>query len=198
LRSDDAAVPQGIVHQLEVRLLEQALSRALWVRRVGDDDVEAVLVVVQELEAVADVDLDLGVVVTRSHAGKVLLGEANDGLQTHVSDMLSRETCGCFGVIDLVNVTQDCLLNALMLDNFTENTTVTAANDQDLLGVGVGVHGQVGDHLLVGKLVPLSALDDIVQDQDGAVVGRLKDQDVLVLALLVVQNLLDLQGHGLA
>jgi hypothetical protein len=30
------------------------------------------------------------------------------------------------------------------------------------------------------------------------VVGRLKDQDVLVLALLVVQHLLDAEGHGLA
>lgn len=85
-----------------------------------------------------------------------------------------------------------------MLDNFTEDTAVTATNDQDLLGVRVRVHGQVSDHLLVGELIPLSALDDIVQDQDGTVVGRLEDQDVLVLALLVVQHLLDLQSHGLA
>lgn len=85
-----------------------------------------------------------------------------------------------------------------MLDDLTEDTAVTATNNQDLLGVRVRVHGQVGDHLLVGELIPLSALDDIVQDQDGTVVGRLKDQDVLILALLVVQNLLDLQSHGLA
>lgn len=187
------------MEQLEVRLLEQALSRALRVRRVGDDDVEGVLVVVQELEAVADVDLDLGVVVTRSHAGEVLLGEANDSLEpVSVSCCPGRPGDTSGAATDLVNVTKDSLLDALVLDDFTENTAVTATNDQDLLGVRVGVHGQVSDHLLVGELIPLSALDDIVQDQDGAVIGGLKDQDVLVLALLVVQNLLDLQGHGLA
>jgi hypothetical protein len=97
----------------------------------------------------------------------------------------------------LVNVAESSLLDTLVLDNLTENTSVTAANDQDLLGVGVGVHGQVGDHLLVRELVSLGALDDIVQNQDVAVVLRLEDQDILVLALLVVKDLLDLQGHGL-
>lgn len=48
------------------------------------------------------------------------------------------------------------------------------------------------------KLVPLGALDDIVQYQDGAVRGRLEDEHVLVLALLVVQDLIHLQGHRLA
>jgi hypothetical protein len=40
-------------------------------------------------------------------------------------------------------------------------------------------------------------LDDVVEDKDGAVVGGLKDENVLVLALLVVKNLLDLESHGL-
>lgn len=49
----------------------------------------------------------------------------------------------------LVNVAEDSLLNAVVLDDLTEHTTVTTANDEDLLGVGVGVEGKVGDHLLV-------------------------------------------------
>lgn len=85
-----------------------------------------------------------------------------------------------------------------MLDDFAEDTAIATANDQNLLGLRVGVHGQVGDHLLVGELVILGALDDVVQDQDIAVLLRLEDQDILVLALLVVQHLLDLQSHGLA
>ena len=56
----------------------------------------------------------------------------------------------------------------------------------------------MGDHLLVREFVALGALDDIVQNKHGAVVGRFEDQDVLVLALLVVENVLDLEGHGLA
>ena len=65
------------------------------------------------------------------HAGEVLLGEADDSL---------------------VDVAEGGLLDTVVLDNLTEDTTVTAANYQDLLRVGVGVHGKVGDHLLVAAL----------------------------------------------
>lgn len=78
--SDDTAGAQGVVQELEVGLLEQGLGGAVGVRRVGDDHVEGVLVLVEELEAVADVHLDLGVVEALGHAGEVLLGEADDGL----------------------------------------------------------------------------------------------------------------------
>lgn len=78
---DDASLAQGVVHELEVGLLEQALGRALRVGGVGDDDVEGVLVVVEELEAIANMDLDLGVLKTLRHARKVLLGQTDDGLE---------------------------------------------------------------------------------------------------------------------
>ena len=84
-----------------------------------------------------------------------------------------------------------------MLDDLTKNTTVSATDDQDLLGVWVRVHGQMGDHLLVCELIPLSALDDIVENQDSAIVGRFEDEDILILALLVVEDILDLEGHSL-
>lgn len=84
LCGDDAAVFQGVVEKLEVGLLEEALSGTLRVRRVRDDDVEGVFVVVQEFEAIPDVHLDLGVVVARSHAREVLLGQADDGLMRFV------------------------------------------------------------------------------------------------------------------
>jgi len=71
---------QSIVQKLEVGLLEQALGGTLGVRGVGDDDIKAVLVVVQELEAIANVDLALGVLVTLGHLGQVLLGETDNGL----------------------------------------------------------------------------------------------------------------------
>lgn len=174
---DDTALAKGALEQLEVGLLEEGLGGALGVGGVGDDDVELVLVVVEELEAVADVDLDVGVLVADAHAGQVLLAETDDGL---------------------VDVAEDGLLDAVVLDDLAEDTAVTATDDEDLLGVGVGHHAQVGNHLLVGELVALGALDDVVEDEDHAVVGGLEDEDILVERLLVVNDLVDLEGHGLA
>jgi hypothetical protein len=68
------------VQKLEVRLLEQAFSRTFRVRRVCNDDIEAVLEIVQELEAITNMHLDLGVLETLCHMRQELLGETNDSL----------------------------------------------------------------------------------------------------------------------
>lgn len=55
-----------------------------WVRRVSDDNIKAVDLVLEECEAIADVDLDLGVLKASGHAWQVLLRHANDSLyHTH-------------------------------------------------------------------------------------------------------------------
>ena len=63
LCGNDTTLFESSKEQLKVGLLEQALCRPLRIRGIGDDDIELVLIVVQELEAVSDVDLDLGVLV---------------------------------------------------------------------------------------------------------------------------------------
>jgi hypothetical protein len=177
LSSNDTALTKSIVEELEVALLEESLGGTIGVRGVGDDDVELVLVVVEELEAIANVGLGLGVLEAAGHGGEVLLGEADNSL---------------------VNVAEGGLLDTVVLDDLTENTAVTATNDKNLLGVGVGVEGKVSNHLLVGELIALGALDDVVEDQNVAEVGGLEDEDVLVLALLVGEDLLNSEGHGMA
>lgn len=177
LGSNDTAVLESVMEELEVRLLKKALCWSVWVTAIGDNDVELVLPVGQELEAIANVRLDVRVLVANGHTGQVLLAQTDDGL---------------------VDVAEDGLLNALVLDDLTEDTTVTTTDDKDLLGVGVRVHGEVGDHLLVGEFVALCALDDVVENEHHAVVGGLEDKDILVFGLLVVDNLVDLEGHGLA
>jgi len=81
LCGNNATFLQSTEEQLKVWLLEQALGRSLWVRGVGYDDIELVLVVVQKLESISNVDLDLGVLVADCHSWEVLLGEADDGLE---------------------------------------------------------------------------------------------------------------------
>lgn len=174
--SDDTSLAKGRIQQLKVRLLEEALGGTLRVGAVSDDNIELVLAVLEELEAVTNVGVGVGVLETNGHTGKVLLGNTDDSL---------------------VDVTQGSLLDGGVLDNLTEDTAVTATNDEDLLGVGVGVHGEVGDHLLVRELIALSALDNVVQDKNSTVVAALEDEDILVLGLLVVNDLVDLEAHGL-
>ena len=85
LGSNNPAFLKGTKEQLKVGFLEQALGRPLRIRRVGDDDIKAVLVVFQELEAIANVNLDLGVLVANGHSGEVFLGETNDSLRKQKS-----------------------------------------------------------------------------------------------------------------
>lgn len=174
--SNNTALTESRVQKLEVGLLEEALSGTLGVRAVGDDDIELVLVLLEELEAVTNVGVGVGVLEANGHAREVLLGETDDSL---------------------VDVAQGGLLDGSVLDDLTEDTTVTTTDNENLLGVGVGVHGEVSDHLLVRELITLGALDDIVQDEDGAVVTALEDEHILVLGLLVVDDVVDLQAHSL-
>lgn len=191
---NDTTLAQSAAQQLKVWCLEESFGGTLRVAGVGNDDVELVLLVLEELESIANDGLGLGVVEANGHAGQVLLGETDDSL---------------------INVAENGLFNAFVLDNFAEDTTVTTANNEDVLRVGMRVHGKVSDHLLVAiansvslfsmrlpdvdvrELVALGALDDVVEDEDHAVVGGLEDEDILVLALLVVDHLLNLKGHSL-
>jgi hypothetical protein len=131
LGRDDTTLTESAVQELKVRLLEKSLGRALWVARVGDDNIKLVLLVLEELKAVADNGLSLGVIEANGHAGEVLLRQADDSL---------------------VDVAKDGLLDALVLDDLTKDTAVTTTDNKDVLGVGVGVHSKVGDHLLVAVI----------------------------------------------
>lgn len=84
MSGDNTSIAKGIAQEFEVRFLEKGLGRTLGVRAVGDDHVEFVLAVSQELEAIADVDLDVRVLEADAHAGEVLLGDTDDGLEESV------------------------------------------------------------------------------------------------------------------
>lgn len=85
-----------------------------------------------------------------------------------------------------------------MLDNLPQNPSIPTTNHKHLLRAGMAHERQMRDHLLVAEFVALGTLDYVVEDQDGAVVCGFEDEDVLVLGFLVVEDLGDLEGHGLA
>jgi hypothetical protein len=81
LCSNNSPIHEGTEQQFEVWLLEQALCWSLWVGRIGDNNIKLILVVIQELESISNVSLDLWVLVTDCHAGKIFLGETDHGLK---------------------------------------------------------------------------------------------------------------------
>lgn len=159
LSTEDTILSEGLLDEGEVSLIEESRSGSSGIRRVGDDNVELVLVLLDELETVTDVDLNAGILITDSGVGQELAGSINN---------------------DLINLADVELLNGRMLGELTKDTSVTSTDDQNLLGVGVGEHGQVSEGLLVRHLVTLSDLDGIVQNQGVSVGLRLEDEDVLL------------------
>lgn len=217
LGGDRAAFLERLLEQLEVGLLEERVGWADRVGRVRDDDIKRVLhprqfasartptretrthlLVLEELEAVANVHGDALVVETCCHVREELLRDTRDGL---------------------VNVAQDGLLDGRVLEHLAQDAAVAAANHEHVDWVRVRRKRQVRNHLLVAdedrggvsaplgrkpgwmdgpELVALHALDRAVEHEHVAMVGRLKDEHVLVQALLGVEDLLNLERHGLA
>lgn len=157
LSGDDTLLSEGLVKKHKVGLLEERLGGTLGVRRVSDDDIKGVLVLSKELETIANVDSDTGVVESSSHLREELLGNTGHSL---------------------VNVTKNSLLDASVLDDLTENTTITTANDKDLLGIRVRVKSKMSNHLLVSELVTLGGLNSTIQNKNVTVISTLKDKDL--------------------
>lgn len=72
-------------------------------------------------------------------------------------------------------------------------------DDQHLLRAGVAAERQVGNHLLVGELIPVSTLDDTIQNHQHIAVGfTTEDKDALVPRPTAAQQLLHPQQQVLA
>jgi len=74
LRGDHTTFFQRCIQQLKIRFLEQGLCRSFRVGGIGNDDIEFILFVFEEFEAVADVNFDGRVLEANRHARKVFLG----------------------------------------------------------------------------------------------------------------------------
>ena len=67
------------------------------------------------------------------------------------------------------------------------HTAVSGTDDQDVFNTGVYCHGNVRDHLIVDKFIPLGEHDVAVQSQYTAELRRIEDIDLLVAAPLRIQ-----------
>ena len=47
------------------------------------------------------------------------------------------------------------------------------------------------------EFISLGTLNDVVENQDGAMIARLEDEYVLVFGFLVMEDLIDFEGQGL-
>ena len=170
-------LPQRLIQQLEIRLLEQTLGRPIRITRVRNNHIVLILMILQILKPIAHNHIDLLMLKPHTHSRQEFLTIPNNRL---------------------INIHQRGLLDTLVLDNLSQHAAVTAADDEHALGVRVRKESQVRDHFLVAELVALGALDDVVKDEHDAVSCGFEDEYVLELGLLMVQDLVHFEGHGLA
>jgi len=76
-----------------------------------------------------------------------------------------------------------------MFQHLANNSTVAAADNDNLPGVRMGMQHDMGEHFMVEQFVTLGDLDHAVKDQHLAEVRVLDHHDLLKRALAMVQNI---------
>src|SRR5690606_4038611 len=149
---------------------EQAHRRPDRVGGVDDDHIVLALHLFHVLDAVADDDVDPGVVEAGAQLGHILPAQGDHPL------------------VDLHKVDA---LDAGVLHHFPHGAAVAAANDQDPARVRMAHERHVRDHLVIHELVLDRRLHAAVQNQHAAEAWRVDDRDVLIAAPFPVQHTAD-------
>eukprot|EP00960_Hanusia_phi_P004396 128694-Hanusia_phi.AAC.1 len=118
-------------------------------------------------------------------------------LDDHPVDV-AQDRCHVFSALFQLGSAQRTRLDAVMPHDLPQHAAVSSSDDTHVLGVGVGEEREMRDHLVVGELVSLRALDHSVQRHHLPVRLRLIHRHVLVLGLAMEQVRLDLDRHGLS
>jgi hypothetical protein len=111
LSGENTLLGKSILQKLEEIRTKERLGGTIGIRGISNNNIILVGLILQEFETITNVDLDLGVLETNGHVGKILLGNTRNSL---------------------INVNKSSFFNTLVLDNFTENTTITTTNDKNL------------------------------------------------------------------
>mmetsp|Transcript_8144 Transcript_8144/g.15028 ORF Transcript_8144/g.15028 Transcript_8144/m.15028 type:complete len:295 (+) Transcript_8144:176-1060(+) len=173
----DSPLSKTLVHGIIKRRLEQDRRWSDRIGRIRNDDIKRILVLVHKFRSIHDFDTDSRIVVSLGQGRQMLFGYRDDSL---------------------VDFAFNDFFHTRMFGNLPQNASVATSNDENLFGVRMGKQRDVGNHFLVGMLVAGRHLDDSVQHEDRSVILRLKDQDILKVALKMIQHLFHFERHGLA
>ena len=83
-----------------------------------------------------------------------------------------------------------------MAGHLPEDAAVASPDHKHRFRVWMGKQGNVGHHLMVGKLVPFRKLDYVVQDQHLSIASGHVQVDLLEIAGGRVQGLFNFNGQG--
>ena len=86
----------------------------------------------------------------------------------------------------------------IVAQHLAQDTAIAAADDEHGLHVPVGEQGHVGEHFVIGELVPFRGLDDPVKGKNPAEGRVVEDDQVLEFGLLLVDDAGDLETLGVS
>src|SRR5699024_8857733 len=136
-----AGVQAALATRIEI-LGKQNFAGPVGVGGIGDDDIEALVGILDEVEAVADYDIGPWVVKSTCAVKRQIL----------------------FGEIDnsLVDFNLSNMANPGMSAHFAQDATVATADDEHTSDLAVGDDGHVSQHLVVDEFVTLGGLYNAV------------------------------------
>ena len=183
LGGDGSTSLERLLEELEVGLLEEGGGGSNGIRRIGNDNVEFSLLVLKELESISNVNGYSRIGEGGGHVREVELGHSGNGF---------------------VDVAQDGRLDGRVLEDLSEDSTISTTDDENGNGVRVRSERQMSDHFcnirkvisplrsldetrnvtrltLVGELISFDALNDRVEDENVSVMRSREDEYILVL-----------------
>ncbi len=158
LGNHNSVILQGRVNIFEELFLVEAHSRSDGISRIDQDDIEDPLMWFDILNTVLDDDFHPGIIHFAAHEGEELLALLDyQWIDLH---QLGPGNCGMF-------------------HHLPNGSPVSAANDENMLGMRMGEKRDVGDHFMIREFILFREHNRTLQDEGSSVVVGIHDFDLL-------------------
>ena len=177
LLHDEAVFAEGFFRTLVEFASEETFAGADGVGAIDDDDVIEIFHRFCKSNAIAHMDVKFLRLVQKyfGNGGEILLRQLDDAL---------------------IDFAQIYLLHRFVAAHFAGHAAVTAADDEDALGMRMYHQWHMGNHFMIGPFVFDGSLENAVKDQHTAILLRLGDLDLLIGARLFVEHVCDGEGQA--